>query len=445
VRVRLRFIAVVVLLCGLLLSFSACHESIVREPQTVTSDSTEASATAASEATPPTAPTSAEREASVYEVIPLMYDYVSDFSEGLAAVCLDERWGYINKDGEVVIPFQYTFATSFSEGVAWVSLTEEAVNGSNLGVFGLIDMQGNQILPFEYYLASNWSGFSRFSDGLALVRASEGFYDGYVFIDKTGKTIVSGFDWGFTFSEGFAAVGGYGDSESSMKYSFIDKTGRFISGETDPIAYFVFQDDGLRLYFSEGLAPFKKGGKFGFINTDGETVIPFIYDYVQGFSEGLSLFRNDGGYGYVDKNGKEVLVFDKDERTVRGAFSDGLASVFKRGEFTEETYTVTEEAHKVGYINKSGELVIPYTYTPDWGHGTTAKEFSEGFAAVKSGQSYGWVHKYGFIDTQGNEVVPLIYDEARSFSEGMAAVRVGGWISEEERTEEKWGFISIKN
>ena len=51
--------------------------------------------------------------------------------------------------------------------------------------------------------------------------------------------------------------------------------------------------------------------------------------------------------------------------------------------------------------------------------------FSEGFAIVRKGC------KYGFIDTNGQEVAPCKYDAASYFSEGFADVCKGG----------KWGLI----
>ena len=35
------------------------------------------------------------------------YDYAWDFSEGLARVEINGKWGYINKQGESVIPARY--------------------------------------------------------------------------------------------------------------------------------------------------------------------------------------------------------------------------------------------------------------------------------------------------------------------------------------------------
>jgi hypothetical protein len=431
--------AIAVLALGLV-SCSSASDDI-----TESSSTAEATSTAAQTSPPVTAAaTAAQTEKAAEpdreplygeffaEVIPPKYSWVQDFSEGLAGVYLDGKFGYIDKTGKEIIPLIYTTGTPFSEEAAWVSLCTAYPQK-----YGLIDKQGNQILPFEYYLSSSWSYYSRFSDGLALV-ATDDQYNSYVFIDKTGKRVTDAYEFVFPFSEGFAAVD-IGTSTESMAraYAFINKAGKQITPATDPIVYMVFQDDGLRLHFSDGLAPFKKDGRYGFIDKTGKTVISFIYDYVQGFSEGLSLFYRDGKSGYVDKTGKEVLVFEKDERVSRGAFSNGLASVFKWGEFTNESYIITDNAHKVGYIDKNGKTVIPHTYDAIKGHGFTANEFREGVAAQRLDE------KWGFIDTTGKVIVPFEYSEAQNISEGMAAVSIGGW-SESGVTPQKWGFIQIK-
>jgi hypothetical protein len=78
------------------------------------------------------------------------------------------------------------------------------------------------------------------------------------------------------------------------------------------------------------------------------------------------------------------------------------------------------EGGKCGYIDKTGREVVPIKYDE-------ASKFSEGMAEVRLGS------KWGFVDKVGNEVVSFKYDEAARFSEGMAAVRLG----------DKWGWISI--
>ena len=86
--------------------------------------------------------------------------------------------------------------------------------------------------------------------------------------------------------------------------------------------------------------------------------------------------------------------------------SDGLAPVGLNG--------------KYGFIDKSGNEVIPLKYD-------NAGSFSEGRARVKLNG------KYGFIDKSGNEVIPCKYDDflSNSFSDGTVPVKLNG----------KYGFI----
>lgn len=66
-----------------------------------------------------------------------------------------------------------------------------------------------------------------------------------------------------------------------------------------------------------------------------------------------------------------------------------------------------------GFINKEGIYVIAPQYEQ-------ARSFSDGYAAIlKEG-------RWGFIDKTGQEVIPCLFEDARSFSEGLAAVANDG-------------------
>ena len=71
-----------------------------------------------------------------------------------------------------------------------------------------------------------------------------------------------------------------------------------------------------------------------------------------------------------------------------------------------------EEAGKYGYINIDGDMVIPPKYA-------NASHFSEGLAAVRL------TDKFGFIDSKGHWHIPPIYDYATSFKDGQASVWLG--------------------
>ena len=56
---------------------------------------------------------------------PVVYENVDVFSNGLALVFLDKKFGFINKAGNVVIPLIYDYASGFSNGLARVYLDGE--------------------------------------------------------------------------------------------------------------------------------------------------------------------------------------------------------------------------------------------------------------------------------------------------------------------------------
>ncbi|NLJ73159.1 MAG: hypothetical protein GX333_09130 [Syntrophomonadaceae bacterium] len=294
------------------------------------------------------------------------YDRVESFSEGLAVVRLNGKYGYIDKTGKEVIPLKYNLVYSFSEGLALVRLN---------GKYGYIDKTGKEVIPLKYDSADS------FSEGLALVILN-GKED---YIDKNGKEVIPlKYAWANSFSEGLALVSLNG------KYSYIDKTGK----EVIPLKY----DDANS--FSEGLARVRLNIKYGYIDKNGKEVIPLEYGDAYSFSEGLALVRLNGKCGYIDKNGKEVIPFKYD---MAYSFSEGLAAVYLNGKY----------GYKYGYIDKTGKEVIPFKYDD-------AYWFSEGFAPVNLN------NKWGYIDKNGKEVIPLKYDMAYSFSDDVALIRLNG-------------------
>ena len=333
---------------------------------------------------------------TIGEVIPYMYDEVGDFSEGLAAVKWNGKWGFIDRMGKVVIPYKYDFAYHFSEGIAAVKLD---------GKYGFIDKTGKEVVSYKY---SDCYGYTpKFSEGLARVTLNNNKWG---FIDKTGKEVVpiGKYKTVQDFSEGLAAVSinvqGVGN-----KYGYIDKTGK----EVIPCKY-----DGAK-NFSEGLAAVELNGKYGFISKTGKEVIPGKYDRVDssGFHEGFAAVQLNGKWGFIDKTGKEVIPCNY-QRPLDRIMTMSTAGGIERTMSFSEGLAVVRLNDYHGYVDKTGKEVVPCKYV--W-----AEDFHGGLAVVNGSE---------FIDKTGKEVVsPHKYDEAYSFSEGMAAVKMSG----------KWGFIAI--
>lgn len=54
----------------------------------------------------------------------MKYENAHSFHEGMAAVKLNGKWGFIDRTGKEVIPLEYSFARDFHNGVAIVSMTD---------------------------------------------------------------------------------------------------------------------------------------------------------------------------------------------------------------------------------------------------------------------------------------------------------------------------------
>jgi hypothetical protein len=125
------------------------------------------------------------------------------FSEGLAPVCLGDKWGFIDKSGKEVIRPIYEEVNGFSQGVAEVTLNGRQFYINKWGQkttpprpqrrpvdelvvmvlndkFGVKSVLGSEIVPFVYDHAEEVTG------GLILLRKNE--KSGLV--DKTGREVV---------------------------------------------------------------------------------------------------------------------------------------------------------------------------------------------------------------------------------------------------------------
>ena len=74
-------------------------------------------------------------------VIPPKYEEAFYFNEGLAAVQILDKWGYIDKRNQWVIPARYKSAYNFEDGMARVSQNDK---------YGYIDKKGKVVIPFKY-------------------------------------------------------------------------------------------------------------------------------------------------------------------------------------------------------------------------------------------------------------------------------------------------------
>jgi hypothetical protein len=164
-------------------------------------------------------------------VINPKFEEAIPFINGLAAVKIGKQYGYIDKTGKIIINPQFDNALPFSEeGLAMIQVGDKV---------GFVDKEGKYVINpqfdsahyFDGLLAvSNWGfkefGRSSFSDGLALIQIGSSL--GY--IDKTGKIVINPqFKMAFPFYGGLAMVF-FRSGNKDMAY--IDKEGKIVWRET---------------------------------------------------------------------------------------------------------------------------------------------------------------------------------------------------------------------
>lgn len=244
-------------------------------------------------------------------VINPIYYGAQRFSESLAAVDFvgwepgtdrEHKWGYININGEIVIEGKYTFAKDFYDDRAIVFIAD----------------YGDESLPFEerlinhYFLVIDKSGhiigspfntilniiYGDFREGYCMVQQLDMFdrdYLAYKFIDKNGEYTTD-----FEMEEVTSFSNGYAGVKTEDGWVFVDPSFNIVSNE--------YYDD---VYsFSEGYAAVKKGRKWGYIDTTFAQVIPYRFDEGGHFKNSLVPYKiktqSLSITGYIDKKGEIV-------------------------------------------------------------------------------------------------------------------------------------------
>ena len=134
----------------------------------------------------------------------------------------------------------------------------------------------------------------------------------------------------------------------------------------------------------------------------------FIYDQFDGFSKGkimAAVVNPDDSYYLVVLNSQGKTITDKYSKIYPS--SNGISTVAKGIVYGEKDKILNEG--KWGFIDTSGVVIVPLIYDK-------AKSFSEGLGLVKLN------NKFGFVNQKGECVIKCIYEKALDFKNGMSGV-----------------------
>ncbi|AZN41085.1 WG repeat-containing protein [Paenibacillus albus] len=209
---------------------------------------------------------------------------------------------------------------------------------------------------------------------------------------------------GDTFEE---APDAYSDYYPNIARYYEQLTRRYPSA---PIYWEYLADAQFRVSMSRAVALYPAsikrvgGTKWGYINSNGRMEIPVRFDDANDFQKnGLAVVTEKGRTGLINASGQYVVqpIYD---------------SIYP---FSEKRAAVID---KEGFhmINESGQVLTKraYPYIADMRGGRSlfyiTKDHADG-----SSQSL-----YGYLDANGNEVIPAQYEDATDFTSGRAVVKI---------------------
>jgi hypothetical protein len=324
--------------------------------------------------------------------------------------------GYIDRTGKIILPLPPDSHAPryFSEGLAAVVMPSPD-NSSEAGV-GYIDPLGKVVIPPRFLDTPELRGAEDFSEGLAAFGVDIQDKTLYGYLDKTGQVVIAAqFASPGKFVDGIALVATDQNlqKDESMRYVFINKQGKILFENPKT---FTANDHSV---FSEGFAPVMVGEKWGFIDRQGQLVIPPLFANIYQetkFSAGLVPIQapDSSKDGYLDATGKFQIA---PQFTAARPFSEGLAAV-KVGDEVKGLW---------GYIDRTGKFVIRPQFTESI---AGAGEFHEGLAPVSIRDPSTPPDSIGngitgYIDRKGKFVIPPQFNQGgSSFRSGLAYVHV---------------------
>lgn len=301
-------------------------------------------------------------------LIPFKYRNCKPFSEGLAAVCTDEKkWGYIDKTGAYAIPPIFDVCFSFREGRAVVKID---------GKYRIVDKQGQYISDMEF--------------------------------DKTGKLYRNGFLW-VCLNDLYGFINYSGDIVIPIEYSSAksfnlglapvkknEKWG-YVNASNEVLIDFQY-DDAFAFSDISETAVIIQNHKQGVIDVKGSYILKPEYDEISSNNDIPHLMSNylllkDGLYGlysYVNS----VLIYPKYKEFENSVVFNNLTAVAATED--DQWVIITKDLTEIKANSK-----IDYI-----------RPFYDGNITEYSIDDY-----WGLIDNKGHLLTDAIYDSITLFSE----------------------------
>ena len=256
--------------------------------------------------------------------IPMQFDVMTEFNEGLSTVSINKKYGTINKTGKTVIPLQYDGMSSFSEGWAIVYQNKKYgfINKSGkLMEFSKASVSVNVQKPSEtgtYQYKEKFFDFFIIING-AVSSGTEVESTGGKFgiLSKEEKVIIPPkYDWisidtaikVFFVQTGvqvyFSRKSIRRDTTANLLIGLVDYNGRQVYPPT--LSNYIIRPN-KHIMVKDAVT-----GKWGVLNISFKPVVPLNYDLIYDFSDSGIAAKKNGKFGIINLKNEILVPFEYD-------------------------------------------------------------------------------------------------------------------------------------
>lgn len=314
-------------------------------------------------------------------VMPPLFQSIANkgLHEGMMIVGDDGKYGLYNYvQRKLMAPLKYNYISLPYGENAFLIRTDTGK--------GLMDFTGRVICPPDYF------SIRLLNDTFYLLtKQDSAYHETYSFLNRSNDKIIAA---SYDSIEAVEA-----DTLAIIRQNGKDRlwnplSGKMIEGDYSKWGFPDFID-----YFNNGRAIVQKNKKSGFIDGEGNIIIPLKYDGLSDFYKGYAIMlqgKDSLGqqlYGFIDTTGKVVVpakyVYDE-RKDIRDYFTDTCLLLLER----QDSFS----KQQVGLALRNGKILIPPIYD---------KIFFQ-----KNGPDYivEKDRKFGVLTSQGQILLPVVFD-----------------------------------
>lgn len=252
-----------------------------------------------------------------------------------------------------------------------------------------------------------------------------GFADGVVSLEDCEEGL-------FVFSD---------TASRQRQVGFVDKFGNMMIKPNPDIVFARPFKDGVSIVVSQDT-------KYGLINPKGKWVLKPTYDGIYDFNNGVAIAVNKNGddfdHALIDTTGREVIAMQSATIVEFGEEPIERYKVFGVGQDGKEhsalyhkdgTALIPMDGHSISYDGQTGIITVCHEQQGCRYMDKQLNKLNQStydadspFDVLASGDDFVMIKQkgqYGYLNTQGKEVIAPMYDDATRFSHGVAVVRSG--------------------